>query len=92
MNSDALRATGGAPDETWSHNSSGQYVLRAHNSKLCLDTPAFAANGTQLLTVSKCGWALLCGTDCSTLKSDRHSQRHCTGGSRTPARPPEGHR
>ena len=43
-----------APDETWSHNSSGQYVLRAHNSKLCLDDPdSSGRNGTQL-TVRTC--------------------------------------
>jgi hypothetical protein len=43
-----------APDETWTHNASGQYVLRAHSNSLCLTDPGSSAkNGTQL-TVSRC--------------------------------------
>ena len=43
-----------AADETWTHNTRGQYVLRAHNGTLCLTDPSSSArNGTQL-TVSRC--------------------------------------
>jgi Ricin-type beta-trefoil lectin domain len=41
----------GAPNETWSHNSAGEYVLKA--SGLCLDDPAYSTtNGTQLMVYS----------------------------------------
>jgi Ricin-type beta-trefoil lectin domain len=38
----------GAPNEIWSHNSAGEYVLKA--TGLCLDDPAYSTtNGTQLI-------------------------------------------
>jgi len=37
----------GASGETWTHNRSGEYVLKANG--LCLDDPAYSTrNGTQL--------------------------------------------
>jgi hypothetical protein len=38
----------GSSGETWSHNSAGEYVLKANG--LCLDDPAYSTrNGTQLV-------------------------------------------
>ena len=38
------------PNETWTHNSRGQYVLAAHGGTLCLDDPGYSTkNGTQLI-------------------------------------------
>ena len=38
----------GAPNETWSPNATGEYVLKANG--LCLDDPAYSVrNGTQLI-------------------------------------------
>jgi hypothetical protein len=37
-------------NELWSHNSHGEYVLKAHGSTLCLDDPAYSTrNGTHLI-------------------------------------------
>jgi len=45
-----LYTCNGAPDELWTHNSHGEYVLKAHGSTLCLDDPAYSTkNGTQLI-------------------------------------------
>lgn len=59
MNDKASRGSGspiilytcnGAPDELWTHNSHGEYVLKAHGSTLCLDDPAYSTkNGAQLI-------------------------------------------
>lgn len=39
-----------APNEIWTHNSRSEYVLKAHDGKLCLDDPGAATrNGTQLV-------------------------------------------
>ena len=39
-----------APNELWTHNSRGQYVLRDHGNTLCLDDPGHSTrNGTQLI-------------------------------------------
>jgi Ricin-type beta-trefoil lectin domain len=39
----------GGSNELWTHNSHGEYVLKAHNGTLCLDDPAYSKhNGTQL--------------------------------------------
>jgi hypothetical protein len=39
----------GGTNELWSHNSHGEYVLKAHGSTLCLDDPAYSTrNGTHL--------------------------------------------
>jgi len=41
----------GAPNEIWTHNSAGEYVLKA--TGLCLDDPAYSTtNGTQLIVYS----------------------------------------
>jgi Ricin-type beta-trefoil lectin domain len=41
--------TSGAND-LWTHNSHGEYVLKAHGGTLCLDDPAYSKrNGTQLI-------------------------------------------
>ena len=38
-----------ASNDIWSHKSNGEYVLKAHNGKLCLDDPSYSTkNGTQL--------------------------------------------
>jgi hypothetical protein len=43
-----------APNETWTHNSRGEYVLKANGGRLCLDDPGYSKqNGTQL-TVYTC--------------------------------------
>lgn len=40
----------GAANELWTHNSHGEYVLKAHHGTLCLDDPAFSKkNGTPLV-------------------------------------------
>ena len=40
----------GASGEIWTHNSHGEYVLKAHGGTLCLDDPAYSTrNGTQLV-------------------------------------------
>ena len=42
-----LWSCNGAANETWTHNASGEYVLKANG--LCLDDPAYSTrNGTQL--------------------------------------------
>jgi hypothetical protein len=39
-----------AENDHWTHESNGEYVLKSHNGKLCLDDPANSkANGTQLI-------------------------------------------
>jgi hypothetical protein len=39
-----------AANDLWTHNSHGEYVLRAHGGTLCLDDPAYSTrNGTQLI-------------------------------------------
>jgi Ricin-type beta-trefoil lectin domain len=39
-----------AANELWTHNSHGEYVLKAHGGTLCLDDPAYSTqNGTQLI-------------------------------------------
>jgi hypothetical protein len=39
-----------AENDHWTHESNGEYVLKSHNGKLCLDDPADSkANGTQLI-------------------------------------------
>ena len=44
-----LEPCAGAPNEIWTHNSKGEYVLKAHGGKLCLDDPGYSRrNGTQL--------------------------------------------
>lgn len=44
-----LWSCNGASNEVWTHNSKGEYVLKAHGSTLCLDDPAYSTrNGTQL--------------------------------------------
>ena len=36
-------------NDTWAHRSSGEYVLKSHDGKLCLTDPGKATkNGTQL--------------------------------------------
>lgn len=43
-----------AANEVWTHNSHGEYVLKAHRGTLCLTDPGFSKkNGTQL-TVATC--------------------------------------
>jgi hypothetical protein len=45
-----LYTCNGGTNELWSHNSQGEYVLKAHGSTLCLDDPAYSTkNGTQLI-------------------------------------------
>ena len=45
-----LYTCGNAADELWTHNSSGEYVLKAHGGTLCLDDPGSSTkNGTQLI-------------------------------------------
>jgi len=45
-----LNKCNGASNELWTHNSRGEYVLKAHAGTLCLDDPAYARqNGTQLV-------------------------------------------
>lgn len=40
----------GAAKDHWTHRSGGQYVLRAHSGRLCLDDPGHSKrNGTQLI-------------------------------------------
>lgn len=40
----------GAANELWTHNSRGEYVLKAHHGTLCLDDPAYSKkNGTPLV-------------------------------------------
>jgi hypothetical protein len=39
-----------ASNDLWTHKSNGEYVLKAHSGKLCLDDPAYSKkNGTQLV-------------------------------------------
>ncbi len=39
-----------ASNEIWTHNSRGEYVLKANGGKLCLDDPGYLKqNGTQLI-------------------------------------------
>lgn len=39
-----------AANDLWTHNSQGEYVLKAHGGALCLDDPAYSTrNGTQLI-------------------------------------------
>ena len=39
-----------ASNEIWTHNSRGEYVLKANGGKLCLDDPGYSKqNGTQLI-------------------------------------------
>ena len=39
-----------AENDRWTHESNGEYVLKSHNGKLCLDDPAYSkSNGTQLV-------------------------------------------
>jgi Ricin-type beta-trefoil lectin domain len=39
-----------ASNDIWAHNSKGEYVLKAHGGKLCLDDPGYSTkNGTQLV-------------------------------------------
>lgn len=44
----------GAANELWSHNSHGEYVLKAHNGTLCLADPAFSKRNGTALVVSTC--------------------------------------
>ncbi|MGH3195465.1 MAG: RICIN domain-containing protein [Streptosporangiaceae bacterium] len=45
-----LYSCNGAANELWTHNSHGEYVLKAHGGTLCLDDPAYSTrNGTQLI-------------------------------------------
>lgn len=45
-----LSACKHAPDEIWTHNSRHEYVLKAHQSRLCLTDPGSSKkNGTQLV-------------------------------------------
>lgn len=45
----------GAANETWTHKSNGEYVLKADHGQLCLDDPRSSTlNGTQLI-VYTCG-------------------------------------
>jgi hypothetical protein len=45
-----LYTCNGGANELWSHNSHGEYVLKAHGSTLCLDDPAYSTrNGTHLI-------------------------------------------
>jgi hypothetical protein len=38
----------GAPNELWTHNSRGEYVLKGNGGRLCLDDPGYSTrNGTQ---------------------------------------------
>jgi hypothetical protein len=38
-----------ASNDIWTYNSKGEYVLKAHSGKLCLDDPGYSTkNGTQL--------------------------------------------
>ena len=38
-----------ASNETWTHRSNGEFVLKANGGHLCLDDPAYSTrNGTQL--------------------------------------------
>jgi hypothetical protein len=40
----------GSSGETWTRNSHGEYVLKAHGGTLCLDDPRYSTtNGTQLI-------------------------------------------
>ena len=49
-----LYTCNGAPNELWTHNSRGEYVLKANGGRLCLDDPGYSTrNGTQL-TVYTC--------------------------------------
>ena len=44
--------------ETWTHNSRGEYVLKAHGGTLCLDDPGYSTkNGTQLIVYTCKGGA-----------------------------------
>lgn len=39
-----------AANDLWTHNSDGEYVLKAHGGALCLDDPAYSTqNGTRLI-------------------------------------------
>ncbi len=39
-----------ASNDVWTHNSDGEYVLKAHSGKLCLDDPGYSTkSGTQLI-------------------------------------------
>jgi hypothetical protein len=39
-----------AANDIWTHKSNGEYVLKAHSGKLCLDDPGYSTkNGTQLV-------------------------------------------
>jgi Ricin-type beta-trefoil lectin domain len=39
-----------AKNDRWAHKSNGEYVLKSHNSTLCLDDPGYSRNnGTQLV-------------------------------------------
>jgi hypothetical protein len=45
-----LWSCNGSSGETWTHNSHGEYVLKAHGGTLCLDDPGYSTrNGTQLI-------------------------------------------
>ncbi len=45
-----LYTCGSAANELWTHNSDGEYVLKAHGGTLCLDDPGYSTgNGTQLI-------------------------------------------
>ena len=45
-----LYACSSAANDLWTHNSHGEYVLKAHGGTLCLDDPAYSTrNGTQLI-------------------------------------------
>lgn len=44
-----LYSCNGGSNETWTHRSNGELVLKANGGKLCLDDPAYSTrNGTQL--------------------------------------------
>lgn len=39
-----------ASNGLWTHSSDGEYVLKAHSGKLCLDDPGYSTkSGTQLI-------------------------------------------
>lgn len=49
-----LNKCNGASNELWTHNSHGEYVLKAHGGTLCLDDPAYAKRNGTALAVYTC--------------------------------------
>ena len=47
-----------ASNDIWTHKSNGEYVLKSHNGKLCLDDPGYSTkSGTQLVVYTCKGTA-----------------------------------